>query len=336
MPHTMTVYNVFIASPSDTEKERDIVSKLIDEWNSLHSELHGITLKGMRWEKDAVPVLGASAQQTINSQLLDKADFLIGIFNKKFGAPTDEYPCATVEEIERHMDSGKPGMLFFCNGKVTRDEAFDNDNLRNIDDLKRKYQQETFYKEYTDTTDFEKKCKIALTKAINMYFISSQNTVPIPTQQQRRPDFTDSQRQRAYELDCELFAKILKALPPALVSFWKDHDMGQYVFWGKLHNLEVAIYDLENDENALHDKEAEQARLEMLNALRAFSNATLMTFPVTEMPGMQGVPKQWRYSCDKEMREYYRALVDDLNKKKDLFVEKYNNLIRVGKAKIFI
>ena len=145
----MTVYNVFIASPSDTQKERDIVSKLIDEWNSLNSELHGITLKSMRWEKDAVPVLGASAQQAINSQLLDNADFLIGIFNKKFGAPTDEYPCATAEEIERHMDSGRPGMLFFCNEKVTRDEAFNNDDLRNIEELKRKYQKKTFYKEYT-------------------------------------------------------------------------------------------------------------------------------------------------------------------------------------------
>ena len=327
MPRTTIVYNVFIASPSDTEKERDIVSKLIDGWNVLHSELHGITLKSMRWEKDTVPVLGASAQQAINSQLLDKADFLIGIFNKKFGVPTDEYPCATAEEIERHMDSGKPGMLFFCNGKVTRDEFFNNDDLRNIEDLKIKYQSKTFYMEYTDIIDFEEKCKFALTKAITMYFISPQNTVPIPTQQQR---------QRAYELDCEIFAKILKALPPAFVSFWKDHDMEHDFLCSYLKILEFAIYDLENDENALHDKEAEQARLEMLNALCAFFNATLMTSPVTEMPGMQGVPKKWQYSCDKEMLERHRALVDDLNKKKDLFVEKYNNLIRVGKAKIFI
>lgn len=336
MPHTMTVYNVFIASPSDTKKERDIVSKLIDEWNVLHSELHGITLKSMRWEKDTVPVLGASAQQAINSQLLDKADFLIGIFNKKFGVPTDEYPCATAEEIERHMDSGKPGMLFFCNGKVTRDEVFNNDDLRNIEDLKIKYQSKTFYMEYTDIIDFEEKCKFALTKAITMYFISPQNTVPIPTQQQRHPDFIESQRQRAYELDCEIFAKILEALPPAFVSFWKDHDMEHDFLCSYLKILEFAIDDLENDENALHDKEAEQARLEMLNALCAFFNATLMTFPVTEMPGMQGVPKEWRDCGDKEMRERHRALVDDLNKKKDLFVEKYNNLIRVGKAKIFI
>lgn len=335
MPHTMTVYNVFIASPSDTQKERNIVSKLIDEWNSLNSELHGITLKSMRWEKDAVPVLGASAQQAINSQLLDNADFLIGIFNKKFGAPTDEYPCATVEEIERHMDSGKPGMLFFCNGKVTRDEAFNNDDLRNIEELKRKYQKKTFYKEYTDTTDFEEKCKFALTRAITMYFIGPQNTVPIPTQQQRRHDFIESQRQRAYELDCVLFSDILKTLSPAFVQLWDEHDMEQYFPYSALQKLRTSALKLAYNANSLHDGEAERARLEMLNALGAFLDATRMTSPAAGMVGMQGVPKEWRDCGDKEMRERHRALVDDLNKKKDLFVEKYNDLIRVGKAKIF-
>ena len=39
MPYQATVFEVFIATPSDVEKERQIVRKVVDEWESALREL---------------------------------------------------------------------------------------------------------------------------------------------------------------------------------------------------------------------------------------------------------------------------------------------------------
>lgn len=75
----------------------------------------------------AAPNMGKPAQQLINEELLIEADLLMGGFWTKLGTPTTEYDSGTVEGIERHIQAGKPTLLYFSDepvalSSVNRDE----------------------------------------------------------------------------------------------------------------------------------------------------------------------------------------------------------------------
>lgn len=65
--------------------------------------------------------MGASPQEIINNQILDKCDFLVGVFWTRIGTATTEYASGTVEEIEKHIAADKPAMLYFSSQPVVMD-----------------------------------------------------------------------------------------------------------------------------------------------------------------------------------------------------------------------
>jgi hypothetical protein len=73
------------------------------------------------WETHAVPEMGDHPQSIINRQLLQGCDALVGIFWTRLGTPTQKYPSGSVEEIEEHMQSGKPTMIYFSSAPVVPD-----------------------------------------------------------------------------------------------------------------------------------------------------------------------------------------------------------------------
>ena len=70
MPYQATVYRVFIASPSDVTDEREIVTKVIDDWNAINSVKNSIVLLPIRWETHSYPQTGLHPQKIINKQIL--------------------------------------------------------------------------------------------------------------------------------------------------------------------------------------------------------------------------------------------------------------------------
>ena len=118
MSYVAKTYNVMIASPGDVASERAIIRDVVYEWNAVHSNARKIVLLPIGWETHSSPEMGASAQAIINNQVLDKCDLLVGVFWTRIGTATDEYASGTVEEIERHIDTGKPTMLYFSSQPV--------------------------------------------------------------------------------------------------------------------------------------------------------------------------------------------------------------------------
>lgn len=112
-----------IASPGDVKEARKAIIKIFHRWNNLHAEKEGITLRSLMWENDATPELKGSAQNVINKQLVEKADFLIAFFNERIGTPTSESISGTVEEIKKCEEKNKPVLLYFGSGKVDRRTA---------------------------------------------------------------------------------------------------------------------------------------------------------------------------------------------------------------------
>jgi len=123
MPYQATVYNVMIASPGDVEQERRIARDVIYNWNSLHSANTNIILQPIGWETHSLPEMGDRPQVIINKQLLKNADLLIGIFWARLGTPTGAAESGTVEEIQEHIKSGKPTMLYFSKQPVALDSV---------------------------------------------------------------------------------------------------------------------------------------------------------------------------------------------------------------------
>ncbi|MEP0212072.1 MAG: hypothetical protein ABJD66_02575 [Cellulophaga sp.] len=113
MSYESTVYRILIASPSDVDEEREVVSRIIQDWNDLNSFNKKIVLLPVRWETHSSPTFGVRPQEAINKQLVDDCDLLVGFFWTKIGTPTGEEIGGTVEEIKRVSKAGKPVMLYF-------------------------------------------------------------------------------------------------------------------------------------------------------------------------------------------------------------------------------
>ncbi|OLQ69863.1 hypothetical protein BIT28_07750 [Photobacterium proteolyticum] len=116
--YTANVYKVFLASPSDVAKERQIAREVIQKWNDLHSEETGIVLQAIGWETHSYSAMGDRAQGVLNKQILQDADFLVGMFWTRIGTPTGDHESGTLEEIREHINKGKPAMICFSDQPV--------------------------------------------------------------------------------------------------------------------------------------------------------------------------------------------------------------------------
>lgn len=113
MSYESIVYRILIASPSDVEEEREVAARVIQDWNDLNSFNKKIVLLPVRWETHSSPTYGVRPQESINKQIVDDCDLLIGFFWTKIGTPTGVDLSGTIEEIKRVANAEKPVMLYF-------------------------------------------------------------------------------------------------------------------------------------------------------------------------------------------------------------------------------
>jgi len=157
MSYNAKVYKVFIASPDDVQKEREIVRSVLMRWNAVNAENKNIVLLPVGWETHAAPEMWKTAQDYINEEILDKCDILIGIFWTKPGSPTKTAKSGTVEEIQRHLSERKLAMLYFSKKEIPNDS--DLKQLKRVRDFKDeiKIKNKSFYGEFCDEHDLESK-----------------------------------------------------------------------------------------------------------------------------------------------------------------------------------
>ena len=115
----------------DVASERAIVRDVVYEWNAVHSSSRKLVLLPIGWETRSSPEMGAPAQSIINKQVLTKCDLLVGVFWTRIGTPTEHHLSGTVEEIEEHIVTGKPAMLYFSSQPVALDTV-DIDQIQRL------------------------------------------------------------------------------------------------------------------------------------------------------------------------------------------------------------
>lgn len=159
------ILEVLIASPSDTEEQRDVVERAIWDWNGLHAIEFGVALIPRRWERDTYPEMGASPQQIVNRQIVDRSTILIGVFWTRLGTRTDDADSGTAEEIERFIAAGKRAHLYFCNQPAVVG-SIDTDQLDRLNTYKSALQSKGLLGSFDTTADLERQVQAALTQDV--------------------------------------------------------------------------------------------------------------------------------------------------------------------------
>lgn len=157
-----------IASPGDVSAERAIVRDVIYEWNAVNSNTRKSVLLPIGWESHSSPAMGAPAQTIINEQVLEHCDLLVGVFWTRVGTATEQYASGTVEEIEKHISSGKPAMLYFSSQPVAIDTV-DMDQINRLRQFKDSCQKRGLYESYDSHVDFKAKFYRQLQLTINRH-----------------------------------------------------------------------------------------------------------------------------------------------------------------------
>lgn len=188
MAYTATVIPVMIASPSDVAEERNVIRELIHEWNDINSARSKVMLTPIRWETHTSPELGIRPQDLINQRLLVDCDLLIGVFWTRIGSPTGSEASGTVEEINRHLDAGKPAMIYFSS-KPVAPESLDREQYESLKLFKTECMQKGMIESFNDLADFKDKVRRQLAISIS----SSPYLSSLISSTQNDPDLSGSQ-----------------------------------------------------------------------------------------------------------------------------------------------
>jgi hypothetical protein len=153
MPFDANVYRVMIASPGDVTEERSIVTEAIHGWNDVHASDRQLVLLPVKWETHTSPEYGDNPQTIINRQLLENADILVAIFGTRIGTRTKEYVSGTVEEIRKHVVTGKAAMIYFSDVPVSP-SSIDQEQYAAVQEFKKECQNTSLYVAYRTLDQF--------------------------------------------------------------------------------------------------------------------------------------------------------------------------------------
>jgi hypothetical protein len=156
MSYSAFTFNVMIASPGDVASERAIVRDVVYEWNAVNANSRKVVLLPVGWETHSSPEMGATAQTIINRQVLSKCDLLVGVFWTRIGTATERHLSGTVEEIEEHIATGKPAMLYFSSQPVVLDSV-DMDQVQKLKAFKASCQSRGLFETYDSHSEFKDK-----------------------------------------------------------------------------------------------------------------------------------------------------------------------------------
>lgn len=177
MSYQAQTFNIMIASPNDVASERGIVRDAVYEWNAVNSGMRKIVLLPIAWESHSSPETGGTAQGIINEQILNKCDLLVGIFWTRIGTKTEDFSSGTVEEIETHILSGKPAMLYFSSAPVvpSKDILVQYERL---EEFKVSMRDRSLYESYDSLTNFKDKFYRQLQLKVNEHSIFKSAVFP--------------------------------------------------------------------------------------------------------------------------------------------------------------
>lgn len=151
-------YNVMIVSPSDVVDERAIIGNCLYNWNDINGEAYNILFRVLDYQKNAHPDSGLHPQDSINIQLLKKADLVIAIFWTKIGSPTQKHVSGSAEEVLNHINNGKKALIYF-NDEAVNPSKVDHEQYAKLIEFKNQLKSKCLYWQISSKAELESKLK---------------------------------------------------------------------------------------------------------------------------------------------------------------------------------
>ncbi len=166
----MKTHHVFIASPSDVQKERNDIQDIIESVNRTTGALVNRRFQPFLWEHDAVPGFGASAQELINKQAINgqKMDAAIFILWHKFGTPTGKYESGWLSEFTDFVNQKEKDplfkIMFFIKSSKVNPRNINGNQLQKINDFLNDFSG--LYNQFDRASVFRSKVEAALASTL--------------------------------------------------------------------------------------------------------------------------------------------------------------------------
>lgn len=134
------VIEIFLSSPSDVSRERALVRKIIDEWNQRRAQGAGCIFSVLGWES-VTAELEEYAQGSINDQIGDQYDVMLGLMWARYGTPTGKEDSGTFEEFKRALDRKRGGdavrISFYFKRAAVDIDKIDPDQIAKVRNFER-------------------------------------------------------------------------------------------------------------------------------------------------------------------------------------------------------
>lgn len=158
----LQLLKIFLASPSDVLEEQNAVEQVVETINRNLGREKRTRLETVRWEKDTYPLMGSDAQNIVNRQIAEMADYdlFIGIMWNRFGRPTPRAGSGTEEEFDRALESfksnGRPEIMFyFKQAPANLTTQQDIEQKGKVIEFRGKLQNEVLISDYSDLQRFK-------------------------------------------------------------------------------------------------------------------------------------------------------------------------------------
>jgi hypothetical protein len=165
--------SIFLASPSDVQRERALVREVIDEINRTVAPDKGVVLDLVSSER-AIPGVGKDGQAIINEQIgdMEKHDLFVGIMWNRVGTPTPRDISGTAEEFARAVNAlqrrKKPQIWFYFRQAAANLKTEEElEQKRGVVTFRAKLRGKGLFAEYTTTQSFAKKFREHLVTWLN-------------------------------------------------------------------------------------------------------------------------------------------------------------------------
>lgn len=168
----LKVCKIFLASPTETDAERQAVREIVKELEDILGENLSITIKLLSWENSTYPSIGEYSQAVIDEQIGDDYDVFVGLMWRKFGTPTKVAGSGTEEEYNRALENFNNGtcqniMFYFNQAALPQDTDFDQ--FAKVKAFKKKIGEidGVYYWGYNNLDEFKNEFRKHLSKCLN-------------------------------------------------------------------------------------------------------------------------------------------------------------------------
>jgi hypothetical protein len=107
---------VFVSSPGDVARERDVVDEVVAAINRTDGDAGSFRLETIRWEANVTPQIGPRPQTVVDQQT-PGYDVYLGIMSTRFGTPTGHHGSGTEKEfkdaLKQWKSAGQPWITFY-------------------------------------------------------------------------------------------------------------------------------------------------------------------------------------------------------------------------------